>query len=145
METTARFGLPLLAVGQAAKEMTVNEALTAIELVVQPVVEAEIAAPPMSPAQGQGWLVAKGASGAFANRDGAVAIWTAGGWRFAAPFEGMSAWKRDDGAVARRRSASWQVEPPVAVPGGGSVIDTEARQAIGELISSLRNFGLIKA
>ena len=35
---TPRFGLPLLAPGQAAKELTHNEALSLLDLLVQPVV-----------------------------------------------------------------------------------------------------------
>lgn len=143
MDMTARFGLPLLAVAQAAKEMTVNEALTAIDGAVQPVVAGQVSAPPSSPSIGQSWLVADGATGSFAGHDGVIATWTAGGWRYVVPFEGMNVWRSDANLVARRSGADWQSGAPVAAPSGGSVVDSEARAAIGAILTQLRNQGLI--
>ncbi|WP_312846581.1 hypothetical protein [Sphingopyxis sp. PET50] len=40
LPSTARLALPLLAMAQAQKEVTHNEALTLLDLLVQPVVEA---------------------------------------------------------------------------------------------------------
>jgi len=145
METTARLDLPLLAVAQAAKEMTVNEALTLLDAAVQPVVAGEAGAPPGSPAIGEGWLVGGGATGAFADREGALAIWTTGGWRFVAPFEGMMVWRLDAGVIARRASGACQSSAGVSVPSGGSVIDVEARATLGAIVARLRDFGITAA
>lgn len=145
MDTTARFDLPLLAVAQAAKEMTVNEALTTLDAAVQPVVEGVATAPPASPVAGQGWLVEEGATGAFADRSGELAFWTAGGWRFVAPFEGMSAWRRDADVTVRRVSGAWQTGAAVSVPSGGSVIDVEARAAVESIVARMRAAGIISA
>ena len=38
--TTSRFALPLLAAGQADKELTHNEALACLDILLQPVVQA---------------------------------------------------------------------------------------------------------
>ncbi|CAM3167814.1 DUF2793 domain-containing protein [Sphingomonas antarctica] len=143
METTARFDLPLLAVAQAAKEITVNEALTAIDIAMQPVVEGELATPPPSPVVGQSWLVAAGGTGAFAGRDDSIAAWTEGGWRFIESFEGMAAWRRDGSFVVRKSAAGWYSSTSVAVPSGGSIIDVEARMAITAILMALRNHGLL--
>ena len=145
MDMTARFGLPLLAVAQAAKEMTINEAMTAIDAAIQPVVESETATPPSSPDLGQSWLVADGAGGAFAGHDGAIAAWTAGGWRFVTPFEGTMAWRRDTEVIVRRHASAWQNGTPIATPTTGSVIDAEARAAIIAILSQMRSHGLIAA
>jgi hypothetical protein len=145
MEMTARLNLPLLAVAQAAKEMTVNEALIALDAAVQPVVEGEVSDPPMSPDPRQSWLVGVGATGAFAGKDGAIATWTAGGWRFAAPFDGMALWRLDKGAVVRRIGGAWQSGNAVNVPTGGTVIDVEARAAIEMIVARLREAGMTAA
>ena len=95
--STARLALPLLAMAQAQKEVTHNEALTLLDLLVQPVVEAgPLAAPPPSPGAGQGWIVGAGATGDWSGREGALALWTAGGWRFVAPSAGMRTLRLSD-------------------------------------------------
>src|SRR3546814_11391087 len=87
---TPRFALPLLAVAQAQKEVTHNEALTLLDALVHAAIEAgPLATPPASPAVGQCWIVDAAATGAWTGEGSAIAIWTAGGWRFAAPRAGV--------------------------------------------------------
>jgi hypothetical protein len=141
---TPRLALPLLAPAQAQKEMFHNEALTLIDALVQPCVESgPIAAPPAAPEAGQCWLVANGANGAWSGRGGAIALWTAGGWRFAAPRAGMRVVRMSDGAILRFVDGTWVAPGSVAAPVGGSVVDVEARSAIAALISLLRAHGLV--
>lgn len=125
--------------------MTVNEALTLLDAAVQPVVESEAAAPPASPLSGQGWLVGSTPSGAFGGHAGSIAVWTAGGWRFVAPFEGMTVWRRDAEIVLRYDSGGWVGGAAVSVPSGGAVIDAEARAAIAKIVARIRGAGLIAA
>ena len=54
---TARFDLPLLFAGQAQKEGTVNEVAARIDALLHGAIEGELAAPPISPSDGQAWLV----------------------------------------------------------------------------------------
>lgn len=158
-----RLALPLLAPGQAQKEMTHNEALARLDMLVQPVVVAVApAAVPADPRPGECWIVGSGASGAWAGQDDAVAVWTAGGWRFAAAFEGMKVWSLADGVTVVRRSDGWQLgavdartvridglsvlsarQPPIATPAGGTIVDTESRTAITAILEALRQHGLI--
>src|SRR3546814_15958049 len=86
MPITPRFSLPLLAVAQAQKEVTHNEALTLLDALVHAAIEAgPLATPPANPALGQCWIVDAAATGVWSGAENAIAIWTAGGWRFAAP------------------------------------------------------------
>lgn len=141
---TPRFALPLLAPAQAQKEMYHNEALTLLDALVQPCVESGPAAtPPAAPEEGQCWLVAGGAGGAWSGRGGTIALWTAGGWRFAAPRKGMRAVRLSDGAILRFDGGAWVGPATVAAPSGGAVIDVEARSAIAGLISLLAAHGLM--
>lgn len=141
---TPRHALPLLAPAQAQKEMFHNEALIRIDALVQPCVESgPDAAPPAAPEDGQCWIVAGGAAGAWSGEAGAVALWSAGGWRFIAPREGMRVVRLSDGAVLRFDGGAWVEPASVAVPTGGDVTDAEARAAIAALISLLAGHGLM--
>ncbi len=162
MATTDRLGLPLLAVAQAQKEVTHNEALTLLDAAVQPVVVAETSSVPSNPTAGQAWIVGPAADGAWAGRAGAVAAWTQGGWRFVAPFEGMAVWDLALAMPRRRAGSAWlsgqargttlthdgyQVvgprQPAIAAPSGGSTVDVEARATIAGVLAALRTHGLI--
>ena len=90
--SAARLALPLLAAGQAQKEWTHNEALALLDLAVQ----ATVAGDARRAARGPGGGRSAGSSamrptGAWTGHAGAIAGWTAGGWRFVAPREGMAA------------------------------------------------------
>lgn len=141
---TPRFALPLLAVAQAQKEMTHNEALVLIDALIQPVVEdGPLAAPPADPGEGECWIVGDDASGAWYGSDGSLAVWTAGGWRFAGPRDGMRALRTSDGASLRFREGEWVAPDTVTIPAGGGVIDSEARAALAQLILLLEAQGLL--
>ena len=163
MADTARWGLPLLEAGQAQKEMTVNEALARLDLLAQAgVVAVGVDMPPSAPTEGQAWIVGSAPTGVWAGQARAVAGWTAGGWRFVAPREGMSAWSAADGCAAAFVGGQWRVgrlvgtsvaiggvqvvgarAAAVAAPAGGSVVDAEARVALAAVLGALRGHGLI--
>lgn len=160
-ETSPRLELPLLAAGQAQKEITHNEALTRLDICVQAVVEEERAMPPVAPDIGQCWLVGAGAQGNWAGQEGAIACWTDGGWRFIQPFEGFSIWMRATGQRMTYESGGWttylrassfriggtQVVGPqqgaISLPSGGANQDAEARATIALIVASLAAHGLI--
>lgn len=144
LPSTPRLALPLLAMAQAQKEVTHNEALALLDLLVQPAVEdGPQADPPVAPVAGQGWIVGAGATGAWAGEADAIALWTAGGWRFVAPRAGMRAARLSDGAWLRFDGADWVEPDAVASPAGGATIDSEARAAVDALILALVGHGLL--
>lgn len=99
MSSTPRLGLPYIATGQAQKEVTHNEALNRLDVLVQgSVIDATTTTPPASPAEGQAWIVAAGATGAWAGKVGQIAAWF-GGWQFLAPAAGWKVW---DASAARQ-------------------------------------------
>lgn len=162
-ETTARLALPLLQAGQAQKELTHNEALTLLDFAAQSVVTAVGRNdPPATPALGACWIVGAAPLGAWSGHAGALAGWTAGGWRFVAAREGLSAWSLADTAETRFSGGAWTTgalcgvsvtiagsavlgarQPAVAAAAGGSVIDVEARAALASILTAMRNHGLI--
>lgn len=144
MPTTPRFALPYLAMAQAQKEVTHNEALTLLDALIHAAVEAgPVAAPPASPVLGQCWIVGAAATGAWAGQAQAIALWTAGGWRFSAPREGMKVTRLADGAQLRFDGSTWVEPATIGAPSGGSTIDSEARSVIAALILHFEAQGLL--
>jgi uncharacterized protein DUF2793 len=154
-EESPRYRLPLIAPGQAQKELFHNEALLRIDAALQAAVEeGPIAGPPANPEAGQCWLAAVGATGAWTGKDGQLAMWSGSGWRFVAPAAGMTVWNkaaalplRWSGTGASLVVGGQQVvgerQPAVPSPSGGTIIDAEARAAIDALIAALMSHGLI--
>lgn len=164
-ETTDRYALPLLQVGQAQKEVTHNEAVAAVDTLLHLAVEtARLASPPAAPTVGQAWIVATGASGEWAGRAAMIANFGSAGWRYAAPRQGCVAWLgdvqrftvftaggwRDDGwpVAALRigaRTLLGAAATTVPVVSGGAVVDLELRAAVAALVAGLRDQGLVAA
>ena len=96
MVDTPNIALPLLAAAQAQKHVTVNEALTRLDALMQPsVLSAGVAIPPADPASGDRYIVASGAQGDWFGREGEIAYFTEGGWDFASPSAGWRVWVDD--------------------------------------------------
>ncbi len=160
---TDRLGLPLLAAGQAQKEVAHNEALLLLDMLCQPAAEsADLSTPPSAPELGQCWIVSATPTGDWSGMDAALASWTGNGWRFARPIPGWRAWVADRGGTMRFDGSQWvdeaarsdgyfvdgqrvvaERQAAIAVPAGGANPDAEARAAIGEILAALRQHGLI--
>jgi hypothetical protein len=162
-DQTPRLALPLLAAGQAQKEMTHNEALARLDIAVQArVLSAGVDDPPASPTPGDCWIVGETPSGAWLGMARYLAAWTGDGWRFVAPAGGMRVWIEDAAVEARYLGSAWAVgvlsghqvaidgtqvvgaqAPAIADPVGGTQVDAQARSTIGEILGMLRSHGLI--
>ena len=163
MSGSARFDLPFLSAGQAQKEFCHNEALQTLDLAVAAAVEeGPRSDPPSSPALGDCYIVGVAASGAWAGRDGCLAGFTSGGWRYIAPREGLSAYVKITGCWANYRAGAWEIgsvrgsalvlngmqvvgsqQAAIAEPSGGTVVDAEGRATISQILTALRQHGLI--
>ena len=163
MDETSRWALPLLEPGQAQKEMTHNEALARLDLLTQAsVAMVGIDTPPADPTTGQCWIVGNDPTGAWSGQGGALASWTAGGWRFVEPREGMAVWSQADDCSAVFTDGQWQVgrvaaaalviggvqvvgarAGPIVAPTGGVTVDAEARAALTAVLAALRTHGLV--
>lgn len=165
LPTTARHGLPLLSAGQAQKEVAHNEALLIADFLMNPVAE-ELGRemPPLYPEPGQAWILGSAPLGEWTGRAGQIACWTAGGWRYFSPFEGLHVWLRGADVWAVRESSGWSNgivratavhvggervvsgrQPAIADPSGGTIVDEQARAAVAALLGALRAHGLISA
>jgi hypothetical protein len=108
MTDTPNLGLPELIASQAQKHVTHNEALRALDALVQlAVLDRDLAAPPASPDEGERWLVAAGATGAWAGRSNHIAAWQDSDWQFYVPQTGWIAYVVDEGALLAWTGAAW--------------------------------------
>lgn len=165
MSATPRLLLPLLSAGQAQKEISHNEALQTFDcLVVGAVEEPSTATPPSSPALGACYIVDPSAGGAWTGMSHCVAGWTAGGWRFIQPIEGMTFYARSTSTWTVFRNGAWETGmirgdalmlggqqvvgprlPAIASAVGGTTVDAEARAVLDAVLNTLRQHGLIAA
>ena len=107
-DNTTIQSLPLIQPAQAQKHITHNEALKILDLIVQMTVASRsVAVPPASPADGNSYIVAAGASGAWTGQVGKVANFTGIGWEFHTPRTGWTAWVVDEAAAAVFDGAGW--------------------------------------
>lgn len=164
MAGTPRLGLPFLSPGQAQKEFTHNEALQTLDIVASLAVEeAPRADPPTSPAIGTCYIVDALATGAWAGQSQSVAGFTSGGWRFVTPVEGMAAYVKTDSIWAVYRTGGWELgmlrgsgvevggqqviasrAAAIASAAGGTIVDSEARAVLDQILGALRHHGLIE-
>lgn len=99
MTSTARLNLPLIDAGQAQKNITHNEAILALDQFVQAsVLSQTLTAPPTTNTEGDSYIVAASATGAWTGKTGQIAAWQQGVWNFYAPAVGCLVWV---GAQAR--------------------------------------------
>lgn len=160
-----RFALPFLASGQAQKEITHNEALMMIDMLLHIRVE-EMGRniPPDTPIAGQCWIIAAGGAGIWEGLENGLACYTSGGWRFIVPQPGMQISSKDDGRFWIYDGNVWAHCPaqpdglyiagkrvvgersaPIPNPVGGDVVDNEARATLAQIVSILEGHGLIGA
>src|SRR3546814_14677663 len=108
MTKSARLFLPLLAPGQAQKEITHNEALAQLDIITQAVVQAVgVDVLPASPAPGECWIIGPSPEGSWSGMAQHRAGGKVNGWRFVQPFNGLGVWHVDEGLFARWDGGAW--------------------------------------
>ncbi len=108
MSKTAKLALPNIVAAQALKHITHNEALRALDAIVQiAVLDRHLSAPPVSPNGGDSYIVAAVASGAWAGKENQIAAWQNNAWAFYQPNEGWLAWVADENKLFVWDSAAW--------------------------------------
>jgi hypothetical protein len=132
---TPNLKLPYILAAQAQKHVTHNEAIRALDAIVQiGVSDRDLTAPPASPAEGDRYIVAAGASAAWSGKDGQIAAWQDGAWTFYAPGEGWLAWIADEDVLVAWDGSGWITAgggpSSVALIGINATADTTSRLAV---------------
>ena len=119
MDTTPRLQLPYIAPQQAQKQVTYNEAMRLLDLLVQPaVLSRSLGTPPAEPAEGDSYVVATGAGGAWSGHDQQFATWIDGGWSFRTATPGWLCFVVDASEIAVLTPGGWT---SFATNGGSSI------------------------
>jgi hypothetical protein len=120
--------------------------------------------PPASPPIGDAYIVDLTPTGDWAGHPASVAAYTSGGWRFVAPFDGISLYVKSQGLWANYRAGAWEMgllrgssviiggqqvvgsrAAAIASASGGATVDTEARATIDQILAAMRQHGLIES
>lgn len=141
--------LPYIEAAQAQKHVTHNEALRALDVVVQlAVLDKDLAAPPGSPAEGARYIVAASASGAWSGQSGKIAAWQDGAWAFRTPREGWLAWVADEDKLYVHDGAAWALFAsggasvnPTPLVGVNAIADTTNRLSVASPATLLNHEG----
>lgn len=115
MDTTPNLALPYLIAAQAQKHVTHNEAIRMLDALVQlAVLDRQVDTPPVSPADGDRYIVGPSPTGAWDGKANEIAAFQDGAWAFFAPQTGWIAWVSAEDALYAWEGTSW-------VAAGGSV------------------------
>lgn len=91
--TTGRLTLPYIFQSQAQKEVTHNEALNRLDILVQSVAQdVDLNTPPSSPTLGDCYIIGSSPTGAWSGKAKQIAQAIQGGWFFVAPFRLLKFW-----------------------------------------------------
>lgn len=137
MDTTDNLLLPYIVSGQAQKFITHNEALKALDAIVQlGVVSRTLSEPPASPVSGARYIVGPSATDAWSGKDGKVAAWQDGAWSFLSPRAGWLCWVAAETALLAWTGSAWTAIEAGGGTGGGAMVginttaDTTNRLAV---------------
>lgn len=107
MATTNHLGITLVEQAQSQKEVTVNQALTRIDALVNNGAKSKaVATPPSTPAAGDLYIVAASPTGDWTGKAGKLAYFDQI-WRFITPGEGMSLWINDEDLFYSYDGTNW--------------------------------------
>ena len=121
MDTSPNLQLAYLMAAQSQKHVTYNEAMRALDaLVQQMVLDQDLADPPASPADGDRYIVAASPTGAWVGQTGRIAAYQDGAWQFYTPREGWLAWVADEDLLYVHDGMGWVV---LSSGGGGAALD----------------------
>lgn len=117
MDHTPRLTLPLIMPSQAQKHVTHNEAIQALDALVQPVVESRtLTSPPVLPLAGEAWIVPAAATGAWSGHTDEIAVFQSGAWHFLDPAAGWQVYVKADKTSYVFDTGAWT---PLASLGSG--------------------------
>jgi hypothetical protein len=147
MDQTPNLALPYIASAQAQKHVTHNEAIRALDALVQlAVIDRDLTTPPTTPANGDRYIVGPSPSGAWLGHANKIAAWQDGAWAFLTPREGWLAWVADEDQLYAFTGSAWAPATtpalnPVPLVGINTTADTTNRLAVSSAASLFNHAG----
>ncbi len=155
MSDTPNIGFPLLDQAQAQKEVTVNESLVILDVLLGGVVSRTETVPPGSPAAGDGYIVDAPATGVWSGHEDDIAYYFGGVWNFLPPEVGAGhqVWVEDESLFVQYGAGSpsgWEpagggdaasvsYTPAVPADWDGGVDPGEANDALDQLAERVKD------
>lgn len=122
MTDTPNLALPYILAAQAQKHVTHNEAIRALDCLVQlSVASRSLTAPPATPDEGSRYIVASDATEDWAGQETKIAAYQDGAWAFYTPKDGWLAWVASENVLVVYEGSGWATLPSAG--GGGGVTD----------------------
>jgi hypothetical protein len=144
MAVSTNLGIPFIEAAQAQKHVTHNAALQVLDAVIMlSVLDRDLAVSPVSPAEGDRYLIASAASGDWSGQDGKIAAWQDGAWAFYTPREGWFIWVGDEDIFLVSNGASWTggATQDASLLGVNTTADTTNRFAVASSAILLNHAG----
>ncbi|MDO9381895.1 MAG: DUF2793 domain-containing protein [Hyphomicrobiaceae bacterium] len=145
MDNSPNLVLPYIQAAQAQKHITHNEAIRALDAIVQiSVADRDLAVPPGSPTEGIRYLIAGSPTGAWSGHAGKIAAWQDGAWMFYVPKAGWLAYIADEGILVAYSGSAWNPvssSSSVALLGINATADTTNRLSISSQASLFNHAG----
>ncbi len=147
MSNTKHLGLPYIEASQAQKHVTHNEALRALDAVVQlSVLNRSTSSPPAQPSDGDRFIVAAGATGDWTGKEQQIAAWQDNAWAFYPPETGWSCWLEDEEKLLTFQNPDWIVSVysslnPAPLVGINAAADTTNRLSVSAPASLFNHEG----
>lgn len=144
---TPKLDLPYIAPSQAQKHITHNEAIRALDALVQLSVSAVSDSPTETPADGQRYIVSDNPMGVFEGHAQKVASFQDGAWRFFNPQMGWQAYDQMQDSLLVFTDQGWQAQindqPPEFTPrlGVNGTADEVNRLLVRSEASLMDNVG----
>lgn len=115
MANSTHLELPLLAAAQAQKHVTHNDALLRLDAIVQlGIKDRHLTSPPGSPSNGDRYIPASGATGAWEDWDLNIAWYVDGVWTKLVPRGGWIVYVEDEGLILIHDGSNWVKLPAAA-------------------------------
>jgi hypothetical protein len=134
---TTNLGALFVSQSQSQKEVVINEAFLKFDaLLNRGAISKAIATPPTSPVDGDLYIVAASATGAWAGKSNQIAIYNSSkNWFFITPNEGLTIWVNNEDKLYTFNGTNW-VESVVATGGSGGGSATISDGDKGDIIVS---------
>lgn len=108
MDNSANLSIPYLQASQAQKHVTHNEAIRALDCLVQlMVLDRNLTAPPATPADGDRYIVAAQATGIWSGQSHKIAAFADGHWTYHQPKTGWVAYVDDEDCLLVWKDGVW--------------------------------------
>ncbi len=146
MDETSNLKLPFIMAAQSQKHVTHNEALRALDAIVQlAVVDRIHTSPPVTATEGVRYIVAAPATGAWAGQEDRIAAMQDGAWVFYAPTQGWLAFSMSELSLLVWDGTQWAAATAelqnIALLGIHAIADTTNRLAVAAPATLLSHDG----